>query len=82
MNPKRRVSQFAKDVSSSPLRPRKIILDLRGNPGGLLEESAATAALFLAPDSVVCRESNNAGVSQGDYGDVRVDMLLAYEASR
>jgi len=35
--------------------PIGLVLDLRGNPGGLLEEAVAGAESFLPPASVVCR---------------------------
>lgn len=34
-------------------RPRGLILDLRGNPGGLLTAAVETAGLFLPPDTLV-----------------------------
>ncbi len=38
------------------LGDRPVVLDLRDNPGGLLEEALASADLFLAPDSVLGTE--------------------------
>lgn len=41
---------------------KKIILDLRGNPGGYLETAVSIAGFFLKPDTLVVRE---------DYGGKR-----------
>jgi carboxyl-terminal processing protease len=40
-----------------------IVLDLRGNPGGLLEEAVLSAGIFLPKDEVVVRTSSR---TQGD----------------
>lgn len=42
---------------------RGVVLDLRGNPGGLLEEAVLSASLFLPEDRVVVRTSSR---SEGD----------------
>jgi carboxyl-terminal processing protease len=42
---------------------RGIVLDLRGNPGGLLDEAVLSASLFLPEDEVVVRTESR---SQGD----------------
>lgn len=55
-----------------------IILDLRDNPGGFLNQSISIADLFLA-DSVVLYERNNAGLDQvfrADDGDLGEDLPL------
>jgi carboxyl-terminal processing protease len=52
--------------------PQGLILDLRDNPGGLLDQSVAIADIFLA-DSVVLLERNNRGLERtyrADDGDV------------
>jgi carboxyl-terminal processing protease len=36
--------------SLNRLGARSVLLDLRGNPGGLLEQGVAVAELFLDPD--------------------------------
>lgn len=54
--------------------PRGVILDLRNNPGGYLNQSIAIADIFL-PDSLVLLERNNQGLDQqfrattGDVGE-------------
>lgn len=40
---------------------RAMILDLRGNPGGLVDESVRVAGLFLPPDTVVFRSRDREG---------------------
>ena len=39
----------------------RLVLDLRGNPGGVLDEAIAVAGVFLDPDRVVVRERDRAG---------------------
>lgn len=68
-----RVSQFAGEATlqlaqsieqalgASPVRPRRLIFDLRSNPGGLLEEALNTAALFLPEGTVVYEEISKRG---------------------
>ncbi|UGQ09580.1 S41 family peptidase [Yinghuangia sp. ASG 101] len=41
--------------------PRAVVLDLRGNPGGLIDEAAAVASAFLAPGPVVTYEDGTGG---------------------
>lgn len=45
------VDEALKKLSS--LGMRQVILDLRGNPGGLLPQAIGVASLFLAPDKLV-----------------------------
>lgn len=53
-----------------------ILLDLRHNPGGLLEEAVRSASLFLPEGEVVVRtESRSQGESVHETGDGRVTSL-------
>jgi carboxyl-terminal processing protease len=54
---KAEISQLLKD------NPRVLILDLRGNPGGYLEEAVSVADLFLS-EGLVATERTTAGISQ------------------
>lgn len=47
--------------------PIGLILDLRGNPGGLLDEAVSAAGIFLPPDALVCRLMDRAGVDAIEY---------------
>jgi carboxyl-terminal processing protease len=40
---------------------RGVILDLRGNPGGLVDQAVDVAGLFLPPDTVVLRSRDRSG---------------------
>jgi carboxyl-terminal processing protease len=40
---------------------RGVILDLRGNPGGLVDQAVDVAGLFLPPDTVVLRSRDSSG---------------------
>ncbi len=59
-----------------------LVLDLRGNPGGLLDEAVATASLFLpAGETVVTTKSRTKGNStkksgEGKIVDVPFDVLI------
>ncbi len=60
--------------------PRGLILDLRNNPGGFLNQSISVSDLFL-PEAVVLLERNNQGLDQtfrADTGDVaeKIPMVL------
>lgn len=46
---------------------QKLILDLRGNPGGFLESAVAIAGYFLTPGKVVVRESFGGDRSEQVY---------------
>ena len=55
---------------------RGIVLDLRGNPGGLLDEAVSSASLFLPEDEVVVRtESRSQGDTVHRTGDGRISEL-------
>lgn len=66
--------------------PQGLILDLRNNPGGFLDQSIAVADIFL-PQGVVAYERNRSGLDQtfrSDDGDVaeRIPLVvLVNEAS-
>ncbi|HEX8692190.1 MAG TPA: S41 family peptidase [Longimicrobium sp.] len=69
---------------------RKLILDLRTNPGGLLDQGVSVSDLFLRPgQSIVETRSRNPGESetyrattQETYGDLPLVVLVdAYSAS-
>lgn len=47
--------------------PIGLILDLRGNPGGLLDEAVSAAGIFLPPDALVCRLVDRAGMEEVEY---------------
>jgi carboxyl-terminal processing protease len=58
--------------------PRGLILDLRNNPGGFLDESVAVADIFL-PDGVVLFERNVSGLDRtfrSDNGDLAEEIPL------
>lgn len=44
--------------------PRAVLLDLRGNPGGLLREAVLTADLFLAAGEIVTVKGRTAGANR------------------
>lgn len=55
---------------------RGIVLDLRANPGGLLDEAVSSASLFLPEDEVVVRtESRSQGDTVHRTGDGRISEL-------
>ncbi len=65
-----RLSSFASGASEetataldrlTAMGARAIILDLRGNPGGLVDEAIAVAGAFLPPDTVVFRSRDRQG---------------------
>ena len=58
---------------------RAVILDLRGNPGGLLDEAVETASAFLADGPVVTYERRGAPaevISVTSPGDSRVPLVV------
>jgi len=59
-------------------RPRGLILDLRDNPGGFLNQSVAVADLFL-PEGIVVIQRDNSGqevIFESDDGDPAEDITL------
>jgi carboxyl-terminal processing protease len=69
---------------------RKMVLDLRGNPGGLLDQGVSVSDLFLRPgQSIVETRSRNPGESETyratteeTYGDIPMVVLVdGYSAS-
>lgn len=66
--------------------PAGLILDLRNNPGGFLDQSIAVADAFL-PESVILYERNNKGLDQvfraenGDLAESIPLVVLVNEAS-
>lgn len=46
---------------------KSLILDLRGNQGGLVTEAIGVAAMFLAPDAVVIRSEGSAQSERREY---------------
>lgn len=64
--------------------PKGLILDLRNNPGGFLNQSVAIADLFL-PNAVVLLERNNQGLDQvfrADDGDAAEQIPLVVLINR
>ena len=71
-----RISVFGNDTASQVLHdvslaaaalragPRRFILDLRAASGGLLDEVVQTAALFVAPGTVVARTTSRSVVTE------------------
>ncbi|GAA3232282.1 S41 family peptidase [Actinocorallia longicatena] len=58
---------------------RAVILDLRGNPGGLLDEAVETASAFLAAGPVVTYEKRGLApevIQVTSPGDVRVPVVV------
>ncbi len=47
--------------------PIGLILDLRGNPGGLLDEAVNAAGIFLPPDALVCKIIDRTGTESIEY---------------
>jgi carboxyl-terminal processing protease len=61
-----------------------LVLDLRGNPGGLINEGVRVASLFLRPgDTVAVSQGRSSGHSKvylagqsGGWGDLRIGLLV------
>jgi carboxyl-terminal processing protease len=61
-----------------------LVLDLRGNPGGLINEGVRVASLFLRPgDTIAVSQGRSAGHSKvylagqsGGWGDLRIGLLV------
>lgn len=60
---------------------KKLVLDLQGNPGGLLEEAIGVASRFLEPNELVVYTEGRVPGSRQDYGAMkevpRVDWPVA-----
>src|SRR3546814_7734079 len=56
-----RISDWSSDVCSSDLTPRGWILDLRSNPGGLLDEAVGISDLFLERGEIVSQRGRTKG---------------------
>ncbi len=54
-----------------PKGARRLILDLRGNPGGLVDAAADTVGLFMPKDSLVARLAGRAKEDSEDYRTLR-----------
>lgn len=68
---------------SPPGRPGGVVLDLRGNPGGLLEEAVETASAFLRSGPVATylprgRQARRFGV--GTPGDAQTPLVVLVDA--
>ncbi|MCP4423764.1 MAG: S41 family peptidase [Chloroflexi bacterium] len=68
-----------------PQQPRGLILDLRRNPGGFLDQSVAVADIFL-PESVVLYRRNRSGLDdafRADDGDIaeRIPLVVLVNES-
>lgn len=50
---------------------KKLVLDLQGNPGGLLDQAVAFASRFLAPDELVVYTEGRLPGSRQDYRALR-----------
>lgn len=61
---KNAIQEFVQSGSS------KLVLDLRGNPGGYLEAAVDMASWFLPKDALVVRESSNGRGIEQDYKSV------------
>jgi carboxyl-terminal processing protease len=48
---------------------KSLIIDLRGNPGGLLEQGVAVSELFLDPGQEIVQLRSRPGVPSENYGD-------------
>ncbi len=51
------------------LGARALVVDLRGNPGGLLEQGVAVADLFLDPGQVIVELRSRPGIAPQRYAD-------------
>jgi len=60
-----RLAAIIEGMSIEP--PVGLILDLRGNPGGLLDEAVSAAGIFLPPDQLVCRVIDRSGTEMIEY---------------
>lgn len=60
-----RLAAIIEGMSIEP--PVGLILDLRGNPGGLLDEAVSAAGIFLPPDQLVCRVIDRTGTDMVEY---------------
>jgi len=52
-------SDLKREIKNSPYTIRGIILDLRGNPGGLLSEAEKVADVFLSSETIMTTKARN-----------------------
>jgi len=71
-------SKIVSEILSSPAK--KIILDLRNNPGGLLHEAQMMAGWFLKKGTVVTIESFGGGREEKEYRAIGRESLWNYPA--
>lgn len=82
-----RVSRFGDDTAGDfeaalkaiPSDAQGVVIDLRNNPGGLLEQAVQMAGYFVAADTVVVQEENSQGektVLRSKKQSVLVDLPL------
>src|SRR3546814_10146728 len=64
-----RISDWSSDVCSSDLTPRGWILDLRSNPGGLLDEAVGISDLFLERGEIVSQRGRTKGDIQRYFAE-------------
>lgn len=57
--------------SLKPKGARRLVLDLRGNPGGLVDAAADTVGLFMPKDSLVARLAGREREDSEDYRTLR-----------
>jgi carboxyl-terminal processing protease len=58
------LAALAKEIGSSPVLPRKLVLDLRGNQGGLLSAVMEVGSLMMPPGIVFSHETDRYGKSE------------------
>ncbi len=61
------LKKYGKELAGKKLSPKGVILDLRFNPGGLLEEAVNVASIFLKDGIVVSTEGRNKNEKEFRY---------------